>query len=127
LEDTWNTGNVTTLDEMASTDYVWHDAAGRVTHGTTNAKLALSRFRTAFPDFHIVTEDILAEGDKVGLRWTVRGTHRGQMELLQNIPPTGKQVTWLGMDIYHFRGGKIVEGGRSWDRLGLFQQVGLVP
>lgn len=49
------------------------------------------------------------------------------MELLRDIPPTGKQVTWRGMDIYHFRDGKIVEGWRSWDRLGLFQQVGLVP
>ena len=115
------------LDEIAAADLVFHDAAVRVAHGTENTKRAIARFRTAFPDFRIVTEDIFAEGDKVVLRWTVRGTHRGQMELLQNIPPTGKQVTWLGMDIYHFRDGKIVEGWRSWDRLSLFQQVGLVP
>jgi steroid delta-isomerase-like uncharacterized protein len=127
LEEPWNTGNAALLDEIAAADYVWHPGTGSVIRGTEDIKRAIPSFHTAFPDFHLTTEDIFAEGDKVVLRWTVQGTHRGPLELLQNIPPTGKHVTWMGMDIYHFRDGKIVEGWRSWDRLGLFQQVGLVP
>src|SRR5437867_1107007 len=77
----------------------------------------ISRLRTALPDFHASIEDIVAEGDKVAVRWTIRGTNRGTIELEsgETLPPTGKHVSLAGMDIYHFRGGKIVELRRSWD------------
>jgi len=127
LDEAWNRGNLAILDEVLAADYVSHGPAGRMTRGIATVKNNISTFRTAFPDYHLMFEDAFAEGDKVVLRWTGQGTHRGPLELLQNIPPTGKQVTFLGMDIYHFKGGKIVEGWRSWDRLSLFQQVGLVP
>ena len=89
-----------------------------------------TRWRTSIPDFHVTLDDIFAEGDKVVVRWTVRGTHQGNIELGSmgiTVPPTGKQISFVGMDIFHFRGGKIVEAWRNWDRLGLFQQLGVVP
>jgi predicted ester cyclase len=51
----------------------------------------------------------------------------GANDLLRGLPPTGKQVTFNVVDIYRITGGKIVEGWRSWDRLGLHQQLGVVP
>ena len=126
--DAWNTGNVAILDEISSAGSIWHDGAGRVVHGIESAaKRGIPRFRTAFPDLHFSIEDVFAEGDKVTVRWTAHGTHRGDMELVRNIPPTGRQVTWFGVDIYRIAGGKIMEGWRSWDRLGLLQQLGVVP
>ena len=123
--DAWNTGNVAILHEIASADYVFHDSGGRVVRGTPGG--AIPRFRAAFPDLHFVLEDVFAEGDKVVVRWTAHGTHRGDFELVRHIPPTGKQVTWFGIDIYHFRGGKIVESWRHWSSLQLVQQLGVVP
>ena len=75
-----------------------------------------------------IVDEIFAEGDKVVVRWTVHGTHRGNIEIESagTIPPTGKPVSFAGMDIYHFRGGKIVEGWRHWSNLQLVQQLGVV-
>lgn len=132
LEEVWNRGNVAILDEALAADYVFHDGAGRMVRDIETLKRNISAWRTAYPDFHMMIEDAFAEGDKVALRWTIHFTHRGEsenipMEMLRNVPPTGKQVRFVGMDIYHFRGGKIVEAWRTWDRLGLLQQVGVVP
>ena len=80
--------------------------------------------RTSFPDFHVTSEDIIAEGDKVVSRWTASGTHKGE---LFGIPPTGKKATWKGISIYRFADGKIVEAWGDADFLGLLQQLGVMP
>ena len=134
--DAWNTGNVAIYDEIFAPDNIFHpgDSPVLTARGTASRAIEARKqgptiWRTVFPDFHATIEDIFAEGDKVVVRWTVRGTHRGHIEIESAgpIPPTGKQVSFTGMDIYHFRGGKIVELWRHWDRLGLFQQLGVVP
>ena len=129
-EELWNTGNLASLDEILAPDYAAHDAAGRVVRGTETIKRTIPTWRAAFPDLHFALEDVFAEGDKVVVRWRAQGTHKGNIEVLGHIPhtpPTGKHVSFAGMDIYHVRGGKIVEGWRSMDRLGLLQQLGVVP
>jgi predicted ester cyclase len=77
-----------------------------------------------FPDLRFTIEDIIAEGETVVARYSVRGTHKGD---LGGIAPTGKQVTVYGVTISHFANGKIVEGSANWDALGLMQQLGVVP
>jgi predicted ester cyclase len=67
---------------------------------------------------------MIAEGDKVAIRWAARGTHQGE---LLGIQPTGKQATWTGISIYRFADGKIVEAWWSKDVLGLLQQLGVIP
>jgi len=129
-DEVWSTGNVAIVDEIFASDDLFHSG------GTTNSrdnealKQGAMRWRTAIPDIRSTIEDIFAEGDKVVVRWTLDGTHRGNIENIESagtIPPTGKQVRIVGMDIFHFRGGKIVARWRSWDRLGLLQQLGIVP
>jgi predicted ester cyclase len=69
----------------------------------------------------LIIEDMIAEGDKVVVRYTFRGTQQGET---QGIPPTGKRVTVPGIFICRCAGGKIVEEWDMWDELGLFQQLG---
>ena len=127
-EELWNTGNLASIDEILAPDYVFHDGAGVVSRGTERIKRASPIFRTAFPDLHFVLEDVCADENKVIVRWTAHGTHRGDIALAsRHLPPTGKQVTFFGIDIFHITGGKIGEAWRSWDRLGLLQQLGVVP
>jgi steroid delta-isomerase-like uncharacterized protein len=78
----------------------------------------------AFPDAQVTIEDLIAEGDKVTLRATVRGTHRGQF---MGIAPTGKHVTMTGITIFRVAGGKIAEAWQNLDTLGLMQQLGAIP
>ena len=129
-DEVWSTGNVAIVDEIFAPDSINHSPERTTaSRGTESRKEGPTRWRTAFPDFRATVEDIFAEGDKVVVRWTVGGTHRGNIEIpsVGTIPPTGKHVSFGGMDIYHFRGGKIVEGWRYWSALQLVQQLGVVP
>jgi len=67
---------------------------------------------------------MIAEGDKVVVRSTFRGTHKGD---LMGIPPTGKQVTMPLILIYRIADDKIVEHWMQADALGLLQQLGVIP
>jgi steroid delta-isomerase-like uncharacterized protein len=79
----------------------------------------------AFPDVHHDIVDMVAEGeDKVAIRFDVTGTHKGEF---QGIPPTGKKVSFSGMDFFTIINGKITEIWVSVDMMGLMQQVGAIP
>ncbi len=77
-----------------------------------------------FADLHVTIEDMVAEGDKVVIRFTTHGTQQGA---LGGIPPTGKQVAVSTIEITRIADGKIVEDRGLDDRLGMLQQLGLVP
>jgi predicted ester cyclase len=78
----------------------------------------------AYPDAHITVEEQLAEGDRVVTRWTGHGTQTGEF---MEMPPSGKKVAVLGVQIDRFSGGKIVESWVLFDQLGMLQQLGAVP
>ena len=79
---------------------------------------------TAFPDFSCTVEDIIAEGQKVMVRFIIRGTHLG---MFHGIPATGKKIEVGGIGIYRCAGGKIVEGWVYLEPLGMMQQLGVIP
>lgn len=78
----------------------------------------------AFPNGAYAMDDIIAEDEKVVLRWTFSGSHQGD---LMGIPPTEKLVTMAGITIYHFAGDMVVEVWEHYDKLGLLQQLGVIP
>ena len=81
-------------------------------------------FFAAFPDWHTTIDDMVAEGDKVVVRITSNGTHKGEM---QGIPATGKPYTQHAIVIYRLTNGKIVEGRLQTDMMSMMQQLGLMP
>jgi len=69
-------------------------------------KETFAEAREAFPDLSVAVEDLMAEGDRVAARVTMRGTHRGEF---QRIAPTGKRVEVRAIDMFRISGTKIVE------------------
>ena len=67
-------------------------------------------FFEAFPDLNVTLEDVIAEGDKVVTRWTIRGTHQGE---LMGIAPTEEQIALKGITIHRIEADKIAE---EWER-----------
>jgi steroid delta-isomerase-like uncharacterized protein len=112
------------IDEVYAPDLVWHEPDQEI-RGAEEAKQFIATFKSAFPDLNVTVEDAIAEGDKVCTRWTIRGTHQG--EIVEFGPPTGKQIELKGISISRIEGGKIVEEWNSYDNLGVMQQLGLVP
>ena len=114
--DSWNTGDVATLDVLFSPTIA------------SQFKDYVTWIRTVIPDCAVTVEDLIAEGDKVVTRYTVRGTHQGPWELrdLGTIPPTGKQVRLAGINIFRITNGKITEEWDSSDLLDALRQLGVV-
>ena len=109
-----------------TTTFVLHDPAAPpgLAAGPQGLKDFLAPYFAAFPDLKITVEDQIAEGDKATTRWTLRGTHRGE---LMGIAPTGKHATVTGITIWRVEEGKMAELWQNWDALGLLQQLGAIP
>lgn len=123
--DAFNTGDWNAVDQLFAPDFVDHDRSrAGLPGGPEGVKIAWRMFRDAFPDLSGILDDVICEGDKVVVRGTMRGTHRGE---LMGIPPTGKQVTVTLIDINRVEDGKLVERWAETDMLGLLQQLGAVP
>lgn len=125
--EAWNgglAGLVRAVDELMADDYVRHDPNTPEVRGREAQKQLVTMFLTAFDDLHLTIEDLVAEGDKVAGRITVRATHKGE---LFGIPPTGRQVTVSMLEIYRLAGDKIAEQWIVMDALGMMQQLGAIP
>jgi predicted ester cyclase len=83
-----------------------------------------SQICSAFPDVKVSVDDLVAENDKVTLRWSSEGTHSGE---LNGIAPTKRRVAMTGIAIYRFDEGRIVEAWNNSDSLGMLRQLGVVP
>lgn len=124
MEEVWTKGNLAAVDELVSTNYVDHNPMPDVSPDLQGLKQFVTVVRAAFPDWYATTEDMIAEGDKVVVRFTGRGTHKGEF---MGIPATGKQLTMMAIAIHRIAGGKIVENWLQADMLGMMQQLGAVP
>ena len=123
FEEVWNRENPRALKELYAEGYVGHGPVGDI-RGPDEFLKYLSEFRQAFPDLTFKVEDQIAEEDKVATRWSARGTHKGEF---QGISPTGKQCDASGITIFQIIDGKVIEDWGDWDRLGLMQQLGVIP
>lgn len=125
FEEVFNGGNLAVVDEIKSSTYVFHDASfPEPIRGPEGFKHYLMMFRSAFPDLHSTIEDLIAEGEKVTVRFTFTGTQQGS---LMGIPPTDKQVRVTAILIARLDNGKFVEGWINYDGLGMLHQLGVVP
>jgi len=66
------------MDELYATDIVYHSSTGRDIRGIKDYKQHVSEFYSAFPDLHFTIDDMVVEGDKVAVRFTLTGTHKGE-------------------------------------------------
>jgi steroid delta-isomerase-like uncharacterized protein len=123
FEEAFNRGNLAVISELIAHQLAYHTPDGAI-RGIEGAQQLVTEMRAAFPDFNVTPEQVIAEGDMVVVRFTDRGTHQGEGI---GVPPTGKQVTWTGVDIFRIAEGKIIEGWGITDSLGLMQQLGVIP
>src|SRR5215212_6432229 len=109
-EEVWVKGNVAATDEFMAANYVDHPSLPGLPPGPEGMKQALTYYRSASPQLQATLDDILAEGKRVALRWSARGTHLGEW---LDVSPTGEHFTMSGITIYRLAEGKAVEGWNS--------------
>ena len=107
-----NQRNPTVIDELVAEDF-----RPIVLEGYT-------RNITAFPDYQVTIEKMIAEADNVVLVWSHQGTHRGTYE---GVPPTEKVIIGRHISIYRLLNGQIIDADGVWDAASIWQQLGLIP
>ncbi len=124
--DIFQAGKLEVADEILSNDFAWHGgmAPPDLPRGPAGVKQIATGIIGAFPDRKITHHDTIAVGDKVLIRWSMSGTHKGD---LMGTPPTGKSMTVTGFDYFRIAGGKIVEMWQEADQLSMMQQLGVIP
>jgi steroid delta-isomerase-like uncharacterized protein len=125
VEEVFNKGDVSTIDELLAPNFVEREVLPPGTpSGREGVKQLTMMFRTAFPDFNVSIDDMIAEGDKIVARTTWNGTQKGEF---MGIPPSGKRVSFDVIDIIRLSGGKFVEHWGVMDSSAMMQQLGVIP
>lgn len=123
VEEIWENGDVEAMVDLFTPDSILHDPTGDV-RGPDAFKAYNEQYLAAFPDLRYNIEDMVAEGDKVVFRARMKGTHGGEF---MSVEPTGRSFDAEGIIIARIEDGKIAERWASYDRLGMMEQIGLLP
>ena len=115
-----NKKDLTILDEVISPDF--SDPTFKL-RGPEGYKQFETAFFKGFPDWHETIEDLVAEGDKVWVRFTGTGTHKGEW---RGLASTGKKVAFRGVQIWRLVDGKVVSKDSILDLLDALKQLGVI-
>jgi len=120
VEQFWNGKQLDSADALFAPDAT-APSAPDLPPGAAGVKAIAGMIHSAFPDYRMEIDKIVANEDKVAIRSIQTGTHQGDF---MGVPASGKQATWTEMSVVRFENGKIVESWWETDMLGLMQQIG---
>jgi len=123
-ERVWNLGELDVLDEVVSGDFVGHRSDRADDLGPEALRQSVITLCEAFPDGKFTIEDMVGEGDRVAVRYTVRATHKGRF---RELAPTGNEIIVAGLALYRIAEGQIAERWEIMDQLSLMQQLRANP
>lgn len=124
-DEIWNKGKMETADKVMADNAKYYGPHMPNGNGTReNWKQAIAMYRNAFPDGHVIYEELIACNEIIVGRWSATGTHTGKLPGIEQV--TGKRVSISGITIYRFAKGKIIEAWEQLDLLGMWQQLGFI-
>ena len=125
INELWSTGNASLVRQVYTDNCVRYDPnSPDGVRGTDGLANYVGQIRTAYPDFRAEVRDAVSEGNYAAFHWNCTGTHKGDFF---GIPPTDKRVNVSGVSLCRIQNGKISEERVFFDRLGLMEQLGVVP
>lgn len=118
-----NDRDFTFVQSCFTGDFKRHDLVGAFPatgSGSGEPINFLQELMKAFPDLKMSVEDIFSNGPRATAHFKFTGTHTGE---LLGFKPTGKKVSFSGINLYRFERGKIAEVWNLWDWLGVMKQI----
>lgn len=115
------------LDEafaLYAEDYIYHGPVGQELRGRDAIRGLWEDWLTGFPDLQTTVDDMIAEGDKLAVRWRIEATHTGEF---LGVAPTGVAIEVGINEIFRVANGQSAEAWDQYDGLGLMQQIGAIP
>lgn len=102
-------------------------AFGLTFNGRDEFRGFMQGFKQAFPDMTISHDNILADGDKVAVEFTARGTHTGPLQTpAGEIPASGKKVSLNVVEVYDWHNGRFTKMANYQDSASLMRQIGVM-
>jgi len=123
-EELWDNWNTAVADDLLTDDYRLHAPGVPVALDGETTKQVVRMYGNSFPDLKHTVDEVIADGDNVAVRWTVRGTHRSEF---QGIAATGNSITLSGLTVHHVTDRRLRETWLVYDNMELLQQIGAVP
>lgn len=123
-DEVFNARRVELVDQLAVEDYVEHDPFPGQGDGRSDLRARVELILAAMKPLRFDIEDVVAEGDRVVVRWVQQGKQSGPF---MGIPPTGREFTTAGIDIHRLRDGRMTEHWHVVDLFALLQQLGAIP
>ncbi len=123
FDEIWNRKDANAIDDLVAEDVAGHvndvDLQGR-----DILRKRLQAHTTIYSDSRFAIADVIAEEDKVLVRWNFSGRFTGEF---MGRSGSGEQVTASGMNLFRIAGGRIAELWVNADDLGELQQLGVLP
>ncbi|TLS47994.1 ester cyclase [Streptomyces montanus] len=119
----WDRGEVDALDSLLSPDYRRRSSPAEEGQSLREFKASILAARSAFPDLVTVIDEIVAEGDRLAVRWHSTGRHEGSF---LGVPPTGRSVVVDGATFARFEDDLVVEEYVTWDPRALLAALGII-
>lgn len=124
-DEVMSQGRMEVLDDLMVEDFIDH---GEALFGSPSGREMLRQSteaaRRIFPDLVVTLHDVIATGDVVGVRGTMRCTQQGEF---LGVPATGNELSWSGLAMFRIVGDRIAERWFNSDSLSVVQQLGIVP
>ena len=121
-DEVFNRKNLNAMDELCAADIIDHSALPGQGPGLPGLKESFQQFMAGFPDLKATVHEVVAEGDMLVTRFSSVGTHTGD---LMGAPPTGKTVTFRGLDMIRIRDGRAVEAWHEGNDLEVLMSLGV--
>ena len=118
----WNGGNVDLVDAFYSEGCVRHNADAGDSEGPEGVKEFVKWVYTAYPDFKVTFDKRFELKDRIIAHWTATGTNDGPLN--ENMPATGKKVSFNGLAMSVIENGKITEEWTYYNQLFVYAQMG---
>ncbi len=124
VEAIWNRGELDVADRLFAADYANHGGViPDLVHGPEAIKLSVALYRAAFPDLHIMVDELIAKQDTVLLRWTARSTRPGEPDRRWS---SGTPNMLTGVTISRLAGGQVLESATDWNRTAVLARLGVL-
>jgi steroid delta-isomerase-like uncharacterized protein len=111
FEDVLPAGDALAMRDLVTPDFSDHDPLPGQPPGAAGAEYVVATMHGAHPDLRFTIDDLVAEGDRVVIRWTLRGTNTGPM---LGRPPTGRTVELAAVVIFRIADGRLAERWAGW-------------
>lgn len=115
-----NNQDLSRIDDQLTHDFIDHSMPPGTSRGPAPVKAWLAQLKTVFPDLQVVTDDVVAEGDRVAVRATWTGTHSAE---IFGVPATGRKISFSGAVFWRIAGERIAERWAFLDMPSLMRQL----